>query len=423
MNYLLQKYYVITSTGVLVTITSRQTGSYFALNFTSENSNIVQNENYVGTDSILQPNFKILCDIYLENINNSGTFVNVATSLYNADVNSNSIINPGKLLSKYFSDIDLPDLNQSGIKITTKTVKRYYLKLAEMYNGFVKSVIDSSVFRAIDGVINDALYSSDFDYLDYAAGNKSYLLDPSINKKETWLDAQQFLYFVNWANVTNLYVGRKVYYTDDTTVTYQGGGPVIINAVQNGCYIIPAGYTELGLAAFNPAKEIYKYDVWLNTTGDAQVGKCITYYIVPKPLYGKEFWYKNQMGGMESLLCERQIHTFDVKRSELLSNYGYDTDIDEIDDVYECSTGNKTMTEIEHISELEISDLVYVLQNGVIKQVAIEAGTYTLADENEDLYFYKFKYRIMNNKVITNQEIKTIPSSFSSAFSEAFRII
>ena len=38
-----------------------------------------------------------------------------------------------------------------------------------------------------------------------------------------------------------------------------------------------------------------------------------------------------------------------------------------------------------------------------MQQISIEAGSYTLVNENEDLYCYKFKYRLMSNKVITNQ--------------------
>ena len=402
-NYLLQKYYIITFVSEIITITSRQIGSYFALTFNLDNANIAVNENYPGTDRIINSNFKIICDVYLENTNNSNNFVNISSSLYNADINSNSVVNPGRILSKYFMDIDLPDFNQSGIKKTTKTIKRYFLKLAELYNGEVKSVVNSDVLYSIDGLISESLYTAYFDYLAYIAGNKNYLLDPSINKIETWTDAQQFMYFVNWANVSVLYSGTKIYYTDGTIVTHQGGSALINDAVQYGCYIIPAGYTQLNLALIDPSKEIYKYEVWLNTSGDIQVGKHITYYIVPKPLFGREFWFKNQLGAMEAVLCEKQTHSIDVKRSELLSNYGYNTDIDEINDSYECSTGNKTMSEIEHISELILSDKIHVLKNGIVQQISIEAGSYTLVNENEDLYCYKFKYRLMSNKVITNQ--------------------
>ncbi|MFZ4412925.1 MAG: hypothetical protein ACOYOV_07565 [Bacteroidales bacterium] len=394
-NYLLQKYYNISYLGNSITLMPKLAGSYYSLSFTANNNRITSYSNQPGTDRLLRSSFKTLCEIYLERDRVNNLFDLVATSLHNVDDAAECNILPGLLLAKYFSDIDLPTYNQTAIKKVSKVAKRFYVKLAEMFEGSVKSVVTSGMFYAVDGKINSDLFSDIFDFITAAAANKYYLLDPSVAKIETWSDAQQFLYFVN--SMANIAITHKIklYYTDGTNTTMTK--ETFAGVLKGECLIVPAGFSQLNLQAVVPAKECYKYEVWLENAG-VVIGKVISYYLVPKPLYGREFWFKNSMGGMEALLCEKQIHKLDIKRSELLSNNNYATDIDEINDSYECITGNKTMREIEHIAEFVASKKTYLLQKGIVYEVALEQGSYTLADETEDLYNYKFKYRVMASK-------------------------
>ena len=416
-NYLLQKYFNISNIGSKITLTGKQVGSFYNINFWANNNNISQFSVLGGTDKTLRSGYKTLCEVYLEKDRTANTFELVATSLHNVDVNSLCDIQPGKLLSKYFADTDLPDYGQTTIKKVEKVAKRYYLKLAEMYDGSVKQVIESSVLYAVDGSINSDLYNSNFNYMDYVGGYKSYLLHPDIISFECWTDSQQFLYFIGNLTTYSLTQKVKIYYTDgtNTIVTKQ----TIAGAVKAETYIIPTGFAQLNLAAVNPAKEAYKYEVYLENAG-ALLGKAITYYLVPKPLYGREFWFKNSMGAMENVLCEKQVHKLDIKRSELLSDGNYKTDIDELNDNYECITGNKTKREIEHIAEFVSSKKTYLLQKGKYYEVAIEQGTYTLADENEDLYSYKFKYRVMATKHnLTNTPVVITHGNLAVLYSDS----
>ncbi len=415
-NYLLQKYFTFKFLTNKITITAKEKGSSFSLTFFSNSANVVQFHNTIGTERILRTGYKTLCDLFLERENGSNLFENIAGSLYGIDDTGRCIVKPGKILSKYFYDIDLPDLNQSIIKKVTKTVKRYYLKFAEFYNNSAQLVKTSSVLYAVDGTVNKDIYSDTFAYHSFALFNKNYLLDFKIDKIETWAEANQFLYFVSYLPSVTITQKVKVYFTDGTNIIVTKS--IFPAAIKNECFIIPCGYIQLNLAAVNPAKEVYKYEVYLESAGTL-LAKHITYYLLDNPLYGKEFWFKNQMGAMEALLCERQIHKLDVKRSELLNEDSYLTSVEEIKDSYECSTGNKTKKEIEHLSEFVISNAVFMLLNGNIYNVSIEANSYSLFDENEDLFTFKFNYRITGiyNPAIV---ISSTPGSMSNAFSGAF---
>jgi hypothetical protein len=410
-NYLLQKHYNITRLANSITLIPKQSGAYYSLTFYANNANISLYSNTPGSDKTLRLAYKTLCEIYLEKDRATNIFELLATSMHNVDVNGSCNILPGLLLSKYYTDSDLPDYNQTSIKKVNKIAKRFFLKLAEMYEGSVKSVLTTSMFYAVDGKINNALFTNSFDFITEATAKKCYLLDPSVLKIETWIDAQQFLYFVNYLTTTNFSQKVKIYYTDGSDVTLIK--EVITGSVKGECFIIPCGFTQLNLQTVNPLKNVFKYDVYLEN-GGVLVGKVITYYLMPKPLFSREFLFKNSMGGIETLLCEKQIHKLNIKRSELISDSGYSTDIDEINDSYECITGYKTMKEIEHLAEFICSKSTYLLYNTSICEVAIEQGDYTLSDENEDLYNFKFKYRIKTTKSIEIIPPKIITAGNSS---------
>ena len=419
-NYQLQKNFNISYLLNKITIQAKVSGIFSNLIFYSSTPSVALFHNTVGADKTLRTGYKTICDVYLESERDTNIFENIASSFYNVDANGRCIVKPGKIISKYFTEVDLPTFNLTTIQKVKKTVKRYYLKLAELYEGKVREVKTSTTLNAVDGIVNSDLFSDSFDYLTYCISSKCYLLDPAIEKIETWTTAQQFLYFVNYisSNINLITLCTKVYNTDGTSSGTIKGIISTINLFDT--FIVPTGYDQLNLGAIDPTKEIYKYEVWLQDNHNVMIGKHITYYIVPKPQFGKEFWFKNKMGGFESVLCERQVHKLDIKRSELLNDSSYFTDIEEVNNNYECSTGNKTKIEIEHLSEFATSKKVFLLQNNDIYEVSVEAGTYTLTDENEDLYSYKFKYRIVgryNPVVITGT---TISGSFSKAFSSAF---
>ncbi|MFZ4741170.1 MAG: hypothetical protein ACOYLE_08385 [Bacteroidales bacterium] len=402
-NFLLQKYFIITNIGNQIILTAKQSGSFYSLTFFANTANVSFYHNIPGSDKIIRSGYKLLCETYIEKDRDTNAFELISTSLHNVDENGNSIIYPGKLLSKYFNDIDLPDFNQTAIKLVKKTVKKYFLQLADYYDSSVKQIIKTNTLYAIDGTVDADLFTNAFNFIDYLSTTKSYLLAADIDKFETWNDAQQFLYYVSYLVSCNFSQKVKIYYTDgsDTTITKQ-----TVNAALRGdCFVIPCGFTQLNLQSVTPLKEVYKYEVYLESSG-ILIGKQIRFYLVPKPLFAREFWFKNSMGAMEAVFCEKQIHKFDIKRSELLTDNRYLTDIDEINDSYECTTGNKTAKEIEHLAEFVSSKKTYLLQKGNIYEVALEQATYTLADDNEDLYNFKFKYRIVkNNSVQTTSQI------------------
>ena len=419
-NYQLQKNFNISYLLNKITIQAKVSGVFSNLIFYSSTPSVTLFHNAVGTDKTLQTGYKTICDVYLESERDTNIFENIASSLYNVDNNGRCIVKPGKIISKYFTAVDLPTFNLTTIQKVKKTVKRYYLKLAELYEGKVREVKTSVTLNAVDGIVNTDLFSDSFDYLTYCTTAKSYLMDTAIEKIETWTAAQQFLYFVNYisSNINLITLCSKVYNTDGTSSFAIKG---IINTINLfDTFIVPTGYDQLNLGAIDSTKEIYKYEIWLQDNHNTKIGKQITYYIVPKPQFGKEFWFKNKMGGFESVLCERQVHKLDIKRSELLNDSSYFTDIEEINNNFECSTGNKTKNEIEHLSEFATSKKVFLLQKNDIYEVSVEAGTYTLTDENEDLYSYKFKYRIVGkyNPATTTTTITT--GSLSHAFSRAF---
>ncbi|MFZ4411997.1 MAG: hypothetical protein ACOYOV_02855 [Bacteroidales bacterium] len=391
-NYLFQKYYTIVCQSNKIVFMPKNAGAYYSLSFGSNNPNVSVLYNTAGTDKILQPSYKTLCEIYLERERVNNVFDLVATSLLTVDASGNSNIMPGKLLSKYFNPV-LPSYNQNYISETISLAKKYYLKFAEMYNGSVKSVFTSDTLFAINGKIDNSIFSNAFDFLTYVAADKNYLLDPSINKIETWFDAQQYLYFVAPAPSTTISLKAKLYFSDGTNSIVTKAA--LNNAVKANVYILPAGYTQLSLSTVNPQKEVYKYEIYLENTSGI-IGKAIAFYLIPKPLFARQFLFRNKLGAMETVLCEKQVHKLDIKRNGFIADNNYSTEIEELNDNYECITGNKTLAETEHLAEFITSDNAYVLLNGSFREVSLEEGNYTLSDDNEDLFNFKFKYRIKN---------------------------
>ncbi len=420
-NYLLSKYYNISFIGNQITFNAKLPGASYTLDFLCNTTNVNQYHFIPGMANSLRPGYKTLCEIYLEKNRGSNKFDLIATSFLNLDKNSTSVVYPGKLISKYFNTVDLPDINQAALKLIEKPLKNYYLQFADYYDSEAHLLTKSNILKAIDGQINDNLFSNSFNLQDFINTEKSYLLAPEVNSFETYPDAQQFLYFVCCRTTANLQQKVKLYYTDGIDSVQNIGA--VVPAYRYDCFVVPAGCNQLSLANFNLLKTIYKYEIYIEYEGGL-IGKKITYTLVNKPVNSREFWFKNNMGGFESLICEKQIHTVEIKKTQILTEKSYNTSLDLINDVYECFTGNKTAAQIEHLFEFVKSENVYLLQNNTLVKVCLEDGNYNLINEDEDLYSFKFKYRIVSDKKILivddNPVIITDHFGFSDKFSHAF---
>ncbi|MDF1547100.1 MAG: hypothetical protein P1P88_04725 [Bacteroidales bacterium] len=318
------------------------------------------------------------------------------------DVNSEgqSEISIGRLIDPYIPT-SMPDLNSGTL--TLINIKQYVAQFAEKYkvNDLLR-INNANTFRGnvLKGKLNFADYVG-YDFVQRITEDKNFLL--SLIDAELWDDAHYFLHFYNpLADDEQINIKCKIYYTDVTdytTVLFT----YAFNYLYPRIYQFPASINSLGLNSFNPGKEIYKYEIWIEHADTSILCAKKTFKVIDKPMFVKEFAFLNKYGVIEifnaisksslKLQTKKTItkRELDVNYSKSDKQYGYT--VDESFNEFEMSSGNISKDQAEAFQDVLNTTEFYEIVDGDYIACIINEDNFDIIPENEDIVSIQFTYR------------------------------
>ena len=326
-------------------------------------------------------------------------FITLPDIYLDPDSDDDAIFQIDNILQEYFDTIELDIFSLSIIKKDLYSAHGYNGTFYEWDGTSLGTPIVSSTLKLLYG----RLFYQDWpnhDFLGDLSTNLNYLNNLG-SKIETWRTAKNYLYWLNHVSGTNdIELRTTIYYTDKTTEnqtldTYS-------NSVQKDVLIAPAGYTELDIGGFTPAKTVYRYDLGLYLTDNTQVGKTISYYIKNKPWWAQQFLFRNDYGVLESVIAEGKESNgikAEIITSEKRIQYDYDPlDFQYVQRVnsrkkpFKTNIGPLTRSEAEHLEEI-INDKFFKIGDTKLIPCNILNSELKTVDQAKDLQVIELSYQ------------------------------
>lgn len=231
---------------------------------------------------------------------------------------------------------------------------------------------------------------------------------------EKWVEEAQpeFLYFlVNFTPRPNILRLRvEVTYNDGIQDTFTAGSIAV--AGQYTVYGFPVGFQALGLALreSSSGRAVHSYRVWVSSEANARLSEVRTYYVnrewEPNALF---LLYANSLGGYDTLRCTGQASRSLTVKGTLLQTALATNYLPSTSELFSLSrTGERLLTvntglmdgaDLDYLSELALSDEIYVVtQEGFVALLPAD-GTLNLQADDENLSGRTMTFRYSKTEV------------------------
>lgn len=352
---------------------------------------------------------KFAARVFIEENYGSNTFTELPYIYLDTDEYSAELY-VGEILKNYFDTIKTDIFPLSGLAQDTYVLKRYYVEFYEMDEFSLGEREDVPIPPPSGDVTSPTRYIvygrlpyqewPDHDFFGDLATNLDYLtnVDTEIN---TWQAAKHYFSWVNHVIGTNsIQLRATIYYTDKTSETQTVN--TYTDSDRFDVLIFPAGFDQLSLGTYTPAKTAYRYDIGLYLADDTQVGKTLSFYIKNKPWWGKQFVFRNNFGALETIIAEGKEESevmAEIETSKKRTQYDYSSrDFEYVQRVksrtkeFKCSLGPFTQTEAEHLEEMLNDKLFKIGDTDFIPCIILNKSIKPYS-ENEDLQVIELNYQ------------------------------
>lgn len=357
-----------------------------------------------ATSIVTVPNYSMLLEVWLEQVYGGGTFDKVAELEMPPTNNPDPIaeFDLSKILSSYL-DFDFPLYGQDTITKCTHNQRNYYIRYAEKFGDpiVVKSLTKSANFKVLLAGVSYQDYPASFDFFaNYFIAAKQWLsFGPST--RTVTKTQQEYLYFMLAPSSARINLLVKIYFTDGTnsgTLALKIKNP----ATPGEIYILPTGYTQLGLDAHLSGKVAAKYDVWCTDAGGV-ISQTQTYVVNNDlQLDIHTFLFVNSLSGVDTLLTTGQHITgtkTEISNTERTLDFDYDRTQGQLFqffarkyNVFTVNTGFKTKAEIDWFEELLLSGYVVEDIGGKFIPVIVNTSTIQKYVSKQNLFSLSFDY-------------------------------
>lgn len=409
-NYYINKYYNLEfDTFTVITFESKNVGSAYDIGFTAGSSNATEDTNVSGVDPAYSDNYKFIATPYIELEYDSDDFTRLPDMMFSPDDDGHASVYIGKILKSLFDETNLPVFDLNSMVINYETLKRFYFIFAEYYGTTptAKLLYQSDTFHAINGALHFDKWPG-HDFFGDLPTNKKFLSNRSTTR-ETWQYAQNYLHFLFYFSGTaNVNLRANVYrsITGNTPQLYLWD--TIVGVGHKDVITVPVWSS---LQWPHLSVNCYKYEVWLTyndpeTLEEIVLSETITYNVIDKPLFAREFIYKNDFGVFETLLAEKVQINYKTEKKYYEKSLSYDyqlpdgeilSEIEKSYNLFKVRTGYQRKTDLETLKEMFANNDVYLVGSQQFIPVDIEPGSFKLSDENNDLFYLEFKYRYKIN--------------------------
>lgn len=314
-----------------------------------------------------KPNLSFVCEVYLEEEYESGTFALKYASEQPARVDGGTDFNVQQVLNA-FLDSAVPAFGDNQVRLVSEGFKRFYLKYFEKFGTppTAGPATTQDTFYVLFGGISEQEFAKQKFFDTYLDEVKPFLTwTPAVQVIGS--DQDSYLHFVvNNQLFPAVQLKATVRYEDLTSISQN-----VKSFPSSKPYELlrfPAGVKQLGLDALNPAKKIKEYDLQL-VSGTEELSQKKTYQVYAERRYYKKLLYRNSLGAWDHVLClgrgKKSLSTKEESiNRELTVGYAYsDREEETVSKIGEL-TGEFVIANLNgyqraHLIDLAISERVY----------------------------------------------------------------
>lgn len=396
-HYKFNKYYTVYGSGDRIYIYTREKRyiQWPTMSALSVNLTVFSQTN--GTDPEYRPNYSIFAqlDYYTGSLN-----FKVAEFKLEPDLEGYSELFVGKLMKSYIAP-SLPAL--ASLTVSFFELQKYLLLTGERYEvDDVMQVNRMTGFTgfALNGKLDYGKFPG-FDLEQEITEDKIFLNTPG--SVEIWKSAHYFLHYYNpLQGIETITIKATIYYTDQSSHTAN----VLIdnNSYQIGrVFRFPCSIDKLNLESFYPAKEIYKYELWVTHAYTSILCEKKTFLVIEEPMFVKQYAFLNRFGVIENIALVSKT-TDKLTTKKILSKYeqqlnyaAADAQLSaEIDEAYnetEVSSGSITKDQAINFQDVLTSEHFFEIENDEYIPCIINEDSFEIITDSEDISIIKFSYR------------------------------
>ena len=400
-NYLINKYYKVSSISGGIKLTAREIGSKYLLDFVATDvTALTEGTNTAGVDDDTPSDYEIYIAAMLYDSTLSEIFHQpLGEDLFNTDDDFLVFPNIAEYLkSSLLSSFTYPYAGTLVIEVPN-AVLRYFIRYAEYEDGTIQQMLNtySTAKYAIAGRLKqldtDFLADSASDFHTYTATEKKFLSWSPLNRL-TYSDVAEKLFFLT--EETGLKLMRKAYYFSSAAVE-----TTVQTITQDAYSIIEILCGVPELFAGEDVSDLEKYDVWIVNSADAQVSEFRTFILDANTYENKRtIIFKNSFAMYDLLHCTGILTISDnVKREEYetLSNDVFKRRISLAENTakYTLNTGwlkyngKETRAWLE---ELLLSTFTHLAVGDYLLPVIITSGKVDRHKDKNNLYSITIKF-------------------------------
>jgi hypothetical protein len=270
---------------------------------TDVNSHISLLQQAPGTDQVIQPNFKLLLEVWMQ-IPGSTKFERLSQAFPDVDdtgtctYDISGIITDGLIAYGY----DRPSLELPNFSYCSNTSRKYYLKVAEVYGTtqLIKAITQTAQKTAIYGGFSKRMREQLAFPGFFQADKLLRFLDQELAQKTTRLRQSEFLTFCALnGDLAQVNYQITINYTTGNAHTFTAYA--LNNVAQYSKIQFPAGYSQLNLGLYDDARTVISWSAVLVDAANNPISQARTFLLdyTYRP-YGRYLLYLNSFGAYSS---------------------------------------------------------------------------------------------------------------------------
>lgn len=247
-----------------------------------------------------KPNLTFLCEVWIEKDYLSEDFTKVAVLEQPADSNGSTTFEVQTILDAQLKPY-FPEGKETILSRADSVFKRFYLRYTEKFGTppVEGAYTQADIRYVILGGLSFEEYSRNTFFSSYLPTKKPFFTWEPV-QKNVFADQLEYLFYMPDSFALGTFqVNCQVTYADNTTDTFIAFTATEVKRYE--LYCIPAGYTELNLAARQPSKQVASWQICV--ISNSQVISEVRYYTLNTnyTLRRRYFLYLNSLGGYNTL--------------------------------------------------------------------------------------------------------------------------
>ncbi|WP_353183596.1 hypothetical protein [Parapedobacter lycopersici] len=400
-NYYINRDFTVVIGGGKLQFTATGNDPQYDLNVEGTGVSISQLQS--GVAPVLNPNLKILAELFVGKTDGLG-FESYCTVALEPDDNGDAVWDVSDALTTALlaDGHDRPSLSAPVFETSSRTVRPFYLRFAEMYGTpqRVRQTSDTGTKQGVYGGFSKGLLAERSFPGWFMVGTKLKWMDQSNNYKIVQPEQPDYLYTVNFvANRSNVDVRVKVFFSDNTEATYTAYQFAAISRYRR--IIVPSGMKQLGVHLQDDEKVPAGYDVWLESAGvslSEVMRFSINYRYEP---YTRFFVFENSFGSYEGkyvygrkskgykIVQESAVITR-VADFRLEDGESVDYDI-HLTDSEKVNTGYGTRRQMRGFRDFFLSTEKYAFKNGRYYPITLVSRDINEFSDGNNLFALEFE--------------------------------